>query len=76
MGKKVGAIIFHRPEPQKIDRLRNTGYRQHHPNGNLELPWQIHLNLRINLAELNTEEGLKEFLYLAHIYQALLKIST
>ena len=44
-------------------------HRQHHPNGNLELPWQIHLNLRIDLAGLNTAEGLKEFLYLAHIYQ-------
>jgi len=44
-------------------------HRQHHPNGNLELPWQIHLNLYIDLSGLDTPEGLQEFLYLAQIYQ-------
>jgi beta-mannosidase len=49
--------------------------RQHHPNGNLELPWQIHLNLRIQLSGLDTLEGLQEFLYLAQIYQGPVLLS-
>ncbi len=40
-------------------------HRQRHPNGNLELPWQIHTKMLLPLDDLDTEEGFKEFLYLA-----------
>jgi len=45
-------------------------HRQHHPGGNLELPWQINLNLYLDLGGLQTETGMQEFLYLAQVYQA------
>jgi len=46
-------------------------HRQHHPGGNLELPWQIGLNLYIDLDSLDTIPGMMEFLYLAQVYQAV-----
>ena len=44
--------------------------RQHHPNGNLELLWQIGLNMDVP-DQLETEEGFKQFLWLTQVYQAV-----
>lgn len=46
-------------------------HRQHHPGGNLELQWQISLNMDMDLDSLENTEGWQEFLYLAHVYQAV-----
>jgi len=46
-------------------------HRQHHPGGNLELQWQISLNMDLELDSLENTEGWQEFLYLAHVYQAV-----
>jgi hypothetical protein len=40
------------------------------PSGNLELLWQIGLNM-LPPTNPDTKEGFQEFLYLAHIYQAV-----
>ena len=46
-------------------------HRQHHPNGNNELTWQISLNMDLNMASLDSVSGFQEFLYLAQVYQAV-----
>ena len=46
-------------------------HRQHHPGGNLELLWQINLNLDLDQDSLNNVQGLQEFLYLTQVYQAV-----
>ena len=46
-------------------------HRQHHPGGNLELQWQISLNMDLDMDTLENTEGWQEFLYLAHVYQAV-----
>ena len=46
-------------------------HRQHHPNGNMELLWQISLNMDLDQSQLDTVTGLQEFLYLSQVYQAV-----
>ena len=41
--------------------------RQHHPNGNMELLWQIGLNMHLDGSTLNTVDGFKEFLFLTQV---------
>ena len=46
-------------------------HRQHHPNGNMELLWQISLNMDLDQTQLDTVTGFQEFLYLSQVYQAV-----
>jgi len=46
-------------------------HRQHHPNGNMELLWQIGLNMNLDAETLDTVDGFKEFLYLTQVQQAV-----
>ena len=48
----------------------NKNARQHHPNGNMELLWQIGLNMNLDPATLDTVDGFKEFLYLTQVWEA------
>jgi len=42
-------------------------HRQHHPGGNLELLWQINLNMELDMDSLDNVVGLQEFIYLSQV---------
>ncbi len=49
----------------------------HHPNGEVELPNQIRMKMDLpSDAELETEEGFKEFLYQAQVRTKMFPIKT